>query len=229
MSARSSIFMLALIVAPSAAYAHIVVTSPTARIDASNIKEADAPCGAPRGDIVTQLTGGQMFTLDYDETIGHPGFFRLRFSMAGDTNWQMIADNIPDQGGVGSYSYTFQVPDVTCDQCTFQWIQIMTDRDPPTNYYSCFDVEITASSANNATPDVGMGEPDVGMGTADMAPSNNGIDPTNNGIDPNNVDATGTCSTSPIDRRASGWLIALLGLGLIRRRRRSSRDSSEAR
>lgn len=263
MNARTPLLALALIAVPSTALGHAKVTSPTPRIDASNIKEAAAPCGGPRGDVVTQLTGGQMLTLEYDETIGHPGFFQLRFSMAGDTNWQMIADNIPDQGGVGSYSYTFQVPDVSCDQCTFQWIQVMTDRNPPTNYYSCFDVEIT-SSTGTPTPDAGMGTadmgepvPDVGMGT------NNGIDPTNNGIGGttgtggNNgttpgpgtnppivtpgadagmsadggpsVRATGTCATAPRDQRLGGWLIALLGLGLIRARRRSSRGSSEAR
>jgi MYXO-CTERM domain-containing protein len=251
MSVRSFILVGLFSLIPAVAGAHAVVTSPPPRVDAANIKEATAPCGGPRGDVVTQLTGGQMLTMEWDETIAHPGFHQLRFSMAGDTNWQMIADNIPDQGGVGSYSYEFQVPDVTCDQCTFQWIQVMTDRNPPVNYYSCFDVEITGSSTNvpdAGTPDMGGGVPDTGMDSGEpQQPANNGVGGNNqtggeNNANPTPVDpfqpqvdagvegdvatthinGTGTCSS--VSGSTAGEL-ALILLGVFafgRRRRRQS-------
>lgn len=258
MSVRPQLVGLLVFLAPAVASAHIVVTAPTPRSDRANIKEPDAPCGAARGNVVTQLVGGQMFTLEYDETIAHPGYFQLRFSMANDANWQMIADNIADQGGVGSYSFQFQVPDVNCDDCTFQWIQVMEDRDPPTNYYSCFDVEIAPSDPG--TPDAGMdagvdaGLPDAGaippedMGTTTTLPSNNNSGPTTDvgsgvvtpGPGPSgeadasghHINATGTCASAGPHERSNGALALglLFGLAaLTRGGRRSSRGSNAAR
>lgn len=233
--------------APASAYAHIVITSPTPRVDADNVKEASAPCGGPRGDVVTQLTPGQMFTIEYDETVAHPGHFELNFSMAGDDFAMSIANEIPDQGGQGSYSYEFQVPNVECTDCAFQFVQVMTDRNPPTNYYSCIDVEIMPEGAG--MPDAGSGEADMGgtgtpdMGTtvpADMgtttppATGNNnsgpGTDPTPGGNTTSNpagetsygtVEAHGNaCSVSGLSPNdASLWLLAL-ALFFIRRTRR---------
>ncbi|MGI9302428.1 MAG: hypothetical protein ACR2RB_06955, partial [Gammaproteobacteria bacterium] len=42
-----------------------------------------------------------------------------------------------------------------CDDCTLQLIQVMEDRDPPTNYYSCADVVLQAAPGgdpNDVTP-----------------------------------------------------------------------------
>lgn len=196
MSSLRVLTVAAFLAVPSVASAHIVITSPTPRVDSDNVKEAGAPCGGPRGDNITQLTGGQMFTFEYDETVAHPGFFQLNFSMEGDDNWVSLDDEIPDQGGdqPGSYSHTFEVPDVDCTDCTFQFVQVMEDRNPPTNYYACIDVEITSSTSG--TPDAGMGEPDMGMPSADMGTTggNNNTGGTNN--TQNSTNGTSTPGTN---------------------------------
>lgn len=239
---------------PAPTFAHLLITAPTPRVANDNIKEGSAPCGGPRGSTIHELTGGQMLTIEYDETIAHPGYFQLRFSMAGDTDWMMLEDQIPDQGGVGSYTHEFQVPDVTCTDCTFQFIQVMTDRDPPTNYYNCIDVQITSSATpdpdlGTAMLDVGVVPPDMGgtptnpgIPTADAGATPGGSNPPGGqppGVDPAPVEAdsgfegsavrgTGTCSTIASGGDA-GMLLGLFGLLISRRRRRSFRDSSEAR
>lgn len=253
MSAARLLFsVLALLAFPTTAFAHTMVTSPSPRVDSDSIKESSAPCGGPRGSTIHQLDPGQMLTIEYDETVAHQGHFELRFSMAGDTNWMSLDDNIPDQGGVGSYEHTFQVPDVECADCTFQFIQVMTDRNPPQNYYSCIDVAI----GSDTTPvDMGMGGADMGTdaGNTNNGTNSNNTNPgTDNGPDNNanpnnnvnppapdmgdadagvtNIDASGTCAVAGDypTREVPIGLLAVFGLTLWWGRRRSSRGSAEA-
>lgn len=239
--------MLLMLLMPATASAHLLVTSPSPRVADDNIKEGRAPCGGPRGSVVHSLVAGEPLTIEFDETVAHPGHFELRFSEAGDVDWQMLDANIPDQGGVGSYTHTFDVPEVECDDCTLQFIQVMTDRNPPTNYYNCIDVEITMPPAPQedvgVPADVGP-EPDVGSSGNNASPNNstpgmttqepatnNVPDPvvpqTNQQADPTNIHAGGeVCSTAPATSDFALWL--LLGAVTLARRR-SSRGSSAAR
>lgn len=252
MSLLRLLLPLAVVGLPAVANAHMVITSPAPRVSADNIKEANAPCGGPRGSVVHELTGGQMLTIEFDETIAHPGHFELKFSMAGDTRWQTLDAAIPDQGGVGSYSHTFQVPDVTCTDCTFQFIQVMTDRNPPVNYYNCIDVAITGTAMPE--PDLG-GAPDMGSAPPDMGttPSNNTTTPPNNATPPgttvppdpstptptpepdagaelHDVNGSGAACSVATGHAADGaWLALVVGALVTRVRRRSSRGSIAAR
>ena len=84
-----------------------------------------------------------------DLTIGHPGHFRIAFSLASDADFDtnILFDNI--QHGVdvdpatNIFSKTIKLPNIQCTDCTLQLIQVMTDRSPPTNYYSCADIQLT--------------------------------------------------------------------------------------
>ncbi|MCB9026571.1 MAG: lytic polysaccharide monooxygenase [Bdellovibrionaceae bacterium] len=120
------------------------------RTDDSGIKSSSAPCGIRKFNTRTALKSGQELTIQWEETIDHPGHFEIWFSMENDDNWALLKTIIDDQSGRNNASHFFtnsiSVPDVTCDNCTLQIRQIMTDRNPPTLYYSCADVQISPNN-----------------------------------------------------------------------------------
>lgn len=113
-----------------------------------------APCGgAARANTSTTLTPGQQVTVEWEETVDHPGFFRLSFSPANDVGFEnnVIADNILDTQNDGKtphfYSKQITLPNQSCTACTLQLIQVMTDVPAaPTNYYSCSDIQLLAAA-----------------------------------------------------------------------------------
>ena len=137
------------------------------RSDNSGIKSG--PCGSDPQmafEDRTVLTPGETITVEWEETIYHPGNFRWAFS-PGNTNAfddNILVDDIPSDGGPGptlgdpaswnQFSTQITVPDVECDDCVIQLIQVMTDRNPPTLYFSCADVRIRTN------PDEPLPEPD---------------------------------------------------------------------
>ncbi len=99
----------------------------------------------------TQIVAGSKITVEWEETIEHPGWYRLAFSPNGSTGFDtnVLLDNIPDTTGAvvrtnsatwHRYSATIDVPMTTCESCTIQLIQVMTENPAnPRNYYSCAD------------------------------------------------------------------------------------------
>ncbi len=187
------------------------------------------PCGAAgstRGANVTTLMAGSTITVKWDETIDHPGHYRISFDTDGqdfivpltanDSTMgleNVVADLIMDIQGAplpdAPRPYTFDVtlPNIECTNCTLQLIQMMTDKPPYTTdaasndiYYQCADITLVANA-----PDAGTGSmPDAGM---DEGGSNN----------PGNGEISSGCSTgNPTGIGA----LALLGLVGLRRRRR---------
>lgn len=113
------------------------------------------PCGGYAKVAPAVLTGGQTITVTWEETIHHPGRFEFYFSQAGESAFQLLKSventqndtNVPHQ-----YSTQVTLPNVTCDSCTFQMIQVMTENPAmPTNYYSCADMQLKAAGSG-ATP-----------------------------------------------------------------------------
>lgn len=157
------------------AFAHIQLDEPTQREGAQKA----GPCGAAnstRGSDITALTGGSSFTVKWRETINHPSHYRISIDLDGQdgfedpasqddffTNDLVLADNIADGGT--PYETTITIPNMDCDNCTLQLIQVMYDKPPYGDgndmYYQCADITITADP--NA-PD--MGGTDMGV---DMA------------------------------------------------------------
>lgn len=114
------------------------------------------PCGLYPKVTPAVLTSGQTLTVTWEETIHHPGRFEFYFSQAGEANFQLLKtventqndNNVPHQ-----YSTTVTLPNVTCDSCTFQMIQVMTENPAaPTNYYSCADMQLKAAGTGTPTP-----------------------------------------------------------------------------
>jgi MYXO-CTERM domain-containing protein len=212
----------ACLLTPSIAVAHIALTYPPPRT--TMLKQG--PCGvagSTRGTTVTTLAPGSTITVQWNETIDHPGHYRISFDMDGNdfvvpptstgstegmTN--VIKDLIMDvQGGTVPRPYTFDItlPDMECNNCTLQVIQLMTDKPPYTTdalsddiYYQCADITLAASA-----PDAAMQvTPDAGTGPGG---SDNG----------GGGSVSGGCSTG----NATGF-VALVGLLGLRRRRRTS-------
>ena len=159
------VFVLALCsICASAATAHIALTSHEPRHGSQLIKSG--PCGvagSSRGDAVYTYSAGETITLEWDEYIYHPGYFRISFDDDGDddfvdpadyfdfyTNSTVLIDGLFEHGspaGVSLYSTELTLPAVECDNCTLQLVQVMTDKPPyqvGTNdlYYNCIDLTL---------------------------------------------------------------------------------------
>lgn len=210
--------VLAGLLVPAVAAAHVRITSPTPR-SSDQLKERHCGAtGSARAHVHTYKPGSPLH-LVWDEYVVHPGWFRVAFQQSGDafevppvsngptgagvasnyptedltgktdpaTGSLIIADRIPH----GTSSLDVTLPDVECDTCTLQLIQMMTDKPPYSVaatsydiYYACVDMVLSASAT---------GEDDEGTSAG--------------------------CTAGG----GSAGLAALAGLGLLLRRRRGAR------
>jgi hypothetical protein len=115
------------------------------------------PCGGiARTNNPTILTAGQLFTVQWEQVINHPGYYRIAFSPSGDAGFDdhVILPKFPNVIGQQFFETTIKVPNTPCTDCTLQLEQYMTENDPPSIYYSCADVEIRAAEAAPPLPPV---------------------------------------------------------------------------
>ena len=143
------IFMAMMYTEMADAHARFAADSITPpRSDNSGIKTG--PCGSdPRSQNPPVFTPGQQITVEWEETINHPGYYRIAFSPADDLGFDgnVLYQVDDDQDGSDvphQYSASITLPDVECDNCSLQLIQYMTERDPPSLYYSCADISLVA-------------------------------------------------------------------------------------
>jgi MYXO-CTERM domain-containing protein len=198
-------------------------------------KEND--CGNPAQTRTTRIATykpGDTITVTWQETIDHPGWFRIAFQPSGEgfrapaastgPNSAGTASNFPtedltgmtDPDGTGSMILKDRIPDGTltatvtlpnmeCTNCTLQLIQVMTQT---ATYEFANDVYFQCADITLAAnaPDAGVSATDPDAGT----------DPGTGGVDPGKV--SGGCQTGG----GSGAPVALVLLGLVglRRRRR---------
>jgi hypothetical protein len=157
---------------PAPARAHLGLITPASRYGPDVLKTG--PCGVAEGErtrIVTYYEPGETIEVSWDEYIDHPGHFRIAFDPDGDddfvdpstmmelySNDAVLLDGIPDEGpGERDYVATVTLPDVACDNCTLQVIQVMYDKPPYTTpgndiYYQCADLVLRWGGA---PPDAG--------------------------------------------------------------------------
>jgi len=170
------------------ASAHIELQSPLNRY--SDIKSGDnksCPCGSGTtnrscrkpeelsdpdrsADRATTFAPGDTITVHFDEYVGHSGRYRIAFDPDGadldDFNENILLDEPDPTGSVGNIGedsiWEFQVtlPEMTCDNCTLQLIQVMdgntTDKvlnpvDRGGTYFQCADIVLA-----NGTPPGGI-------------------------------------------------------------------------
>lgn len=205
------------------AHAHITLESPLPRTDA----QKQGPCGATgsvRGPAQT-FKPGQTITVRWDETTDHVGHYRLAFNLDGeefplpnnpnDNFPSVLVDQIPDRQGGGKYSQEITLPEVECDNCTLQLIQVMTTNVPYNSFYfQCSDIVLAESAPGGA--DAGAGA-DAG-GTADAGDKGDAGDTvdTDKPVD-------GGCSMG--NTRSGGvgfFLLAFACFTIVRRRRQGA-------
>lgn len=180
--------VLAILLVPALANAHIQLRTPAARTTAQKAGPCGA-AGAARGTNVTTYQPGETITLEWDETVDHPGHFRVAFDSDGDDafiNPMRATDNfsftlmepIADKVG-GRYTQQITLPTTPCANCTLQLMQVMQVNEPYNSFYwQCADIVIA-------------------------------------GDEPQPEDTSGGCQTS----RGAGFGVALALLLLRRRRR----------
>lgn len=221
----TGIALLVSLAAPAAA--HIELLAPKKRV--AGLKTG--PCGeagSVRGDDVCQYRPGATITLAWDETIDHPGHYRIAFDEDGDDDFfdpasfedvsggpGVLLDGIADRdvgGDDARYTQEITLPDVECDNCTLQVVQVMTDKAPYGDgndlYYQCADIVLSASAPE--VPAAGCTSDGEGGGDDGATDGDGGDD--------------GGCAAGR-GLGSSGWLAAAVGaaLAVAARRRRSRR------
>lgn len=198
---------------PLDASAHTRLLSPAPRSPADGLKTG--PCGnvAPTAT-PTVLAPGATIMVTWDETIEHPGYYRIAFSPAGDQGYEdnVLLDNIPDEVCATPpcpYQAEVTLPSEPCEGCSLQMIQWMGRQAPYSPYFSCADITLRVGG------DTGQGEPDAGVGNPGTP-----IDPE---AEAPGSSIGGGCSVAGADAGSQGSLASLAFLGLaavILRRRR---------
>jgi len=151
----------ACLLAPTTAAAHIEISSHITRHGKNQQKVG--PCGAEDeggpGDNIYVYEPGETVAIAWHEFVDHPGHYRVSFAEAGDdefvdpataderySNDAVLLDGIDDVDGVDAYEVEVTLPQVECDACTIQIVQVMTDKAPYGDgndlYYHCVDVQL---------------------------------------------------------------------------------------
>ena len=225
---RRTLPVLAALLAPAVAAAHVRITSPTPR-SSSELK--DRHCGvtgSPRANVQTRKPGSTLH-LVWDEYVVHPGWFRISFQQNGDTfeippasngpTGANAASNYPtedltgktdsstgsiilaDRIAHGTLSKDITLPNVECTNCTLQLIQMMTDKPP--------------YSTDTASNDIYFACVDLVLSASASDPGPGGGGASDAGVDGGGGGGGGGCSTTG----GSSAILALAALGLVRRRR----------
>lgn len=164
----------------SAAHAHARLIYPTPRTQDDGLKTG--PCGgiAPTNN-PTVFTPGQQVYVQWQETIAHPGHYRIAFSPANDQGFDqnVLADNIPNPTGIQDGGINVTLPSTPCEGCTVQLIMVMTNTMPPSNYYSCADIALRPPDAgmtqDAGSPDAGLDAGALDAGTVDAGAEDAGV------------------------------------------------------
>jgi uncharacterized protein (TIGR03382 family) len=170
----------AVLVGALPARAHVRLVSPVSRY---GDEMKSRPCGRPGGTRTANVTAfrpGQTITVVFDEIIPHPGYFRIAFDPAGDDDLgPPVADDpnaipptftnppdvlvlvdhipkVPPPPALMHGEVPVTLPEVECDACTLQLIQIMTDKPPFDGlddfYYQCADLVLSRTAPLGGPP-----------------------------------------------------------------------------
>lgn len=165
------------------ALAHIRLESPT---DRGCADEKSGPCGSscdPARANATAFEPGSTITVAWNEYIDHDSHYRISFDDDGDDAFEdpsdfddiqqnpvlpVLLDGITDRDSGGEYSVQVTLPDIECDNCTLQLIQVMYDKGPTYGdndiYYRCADLTLRRGvGAGDGGP---PGPQDAGIGDA---------------------------------------------------------------
>ena len=212
------------------ASAHIELTTPPARYT-DIIK--NRPCGRTedvRSNNPIVLLSGATIEVVWTEYVRHPSHYRIAFDADGqdfvdpasqysfydspsdDPGSVVLLDDIGDLGGTGERSAQVTLPDIECDNCTLQLIQVMYDKNPEVFgdndlYYQCADLVLESDAVADPTIVVPDDTGSTGDGDRDGADED---------VAASMADDSG-CAVVPLGS-AAGWFV-LSGLAATARRR----------
>lgn len=192
--------------AAAPAHAHLHLTEPQSRYGGDILKAA--PCGkggGERTDNVSVYAPGETIEIVWDEYIDHPSHYRVAFDDDGAddfedppclencdsrdmvveeyTNDTVLLDGIEDPA-TSDHSIEVTLPNIECDNCTLQVIQVMYDK-PPYEiggndlYYQCADLVLEGTPVDGGAPDAPSSGRDAGTDAA--TPGDDPIDSTDGG------------------------------------------------
>ena len=178
--------LLALALAPEVAEAHVGLVSPVPREGRERIK--NPPCGrtgSVRSENVSVFAPGETIEVVFDEFVEHPGHYRIAFDEDGDddfaepiclencargpdpvfaedTTGTVLVDRIPDRPDGGEYRVSVTLPDVECERCTLQLIQVMYDKRSyevggDDTYFQCAYLALRRPPGSDAGPEADAG------------------------------------------------------------------------
>jgi hypothetical protein len=165
------------------AQAHFSILTPPPASTSTDGGKGPPPCGpAADSNVVTPVRGGSMLTIRVNESVFHPGFYRVALAL--NSPAELPADNVvkdkmgnvvaPDSNGLSDtavyeatpvfpvladhlwahdseqaqFETQLQVPNVTCEKCTLQVIEFMSNHNANVGggffYHHCANLQITA-------------------------------------------------------------------------------------
>ncbi len=171
---------------PRSADAHFLLRSPSSwrTQDFLGSPQKTGPCGN-EGDVeatgvVTSFAPGETITITLDETIYHPGHYRVALAVNDQSElpasppvipgvtdcgsvdvmappqFPVLADGmLPHTSAFGdTVSFEVALPsDVTCTRCTLQVLEFMSDHPTPCFYHHCAVISIHADAQTDCTTD----------------------------------------------------------------------------
>lgn len=240
--------LLATIAAPSVASAHIHMIMPKSRTDNPTGDQKTRHCGttgysrAAHPDRVTYYKPGEKIKVMWNETINHPGWYRISLQPNGEQFAYPPPGNAPNNAGQPSNFPTVNQTGMT-DGTTGAIVLLDRIADGPVGTTMMAEVTLPNMECNNCTLQFNQFMTDRDMYTttdggavyfncADIVISN--TPPTQNPPDAGPVDpmpdagnppvesgdVKGTCSTGDAGSAGSLGALALAGLLVLRRRNR---------
>lgn len=185
------------LVAPHMATAHFVLRSPASwrAQDALGSPQKLGPCGdegtAAETGAVTAFSPGDTVTITLDETIFHPGHYRVALAVNDRSElpaepavtpgatpcgsvpildspaFPVLADGVLEHTGAFSETQSIQVTlpsTVTCARCTLQVLEFMSNHTAPCFYHHCADISIEAGAGEPCTWDADCANDDACTG-----------------------------------------------------------------
>lgn len=159
--------VLVLTTRPGPVLGHSRLLQPTPISNDPGLKTPE-PCGNPSPNTLTgadptEWVIGDQYTIQWEETIDHDGYYRLAIDPTGAFDVDALDANVleeqhPDRSTGAPdneplphpYEQTITVPDLPCDPCLLQMRQYMAGSQ--TFYHSCAEIRIVSEPSTTPTP-----------------------------------------------------------------------------
>lgn len=218
------------------ALAHISLDAPKGRywqasaMETDQSKQKTSPCGSGADSrtkdaaLIASYKPGQKITLKFRETVQHPGHFEVSFDNEGQdfpfpgeapsaaSGVTVLVPSIADKSTT-DYSVEVTLPNVECEKCTLQLVQVMTTKSPPYAksgdlYFQCADITLRGDGSGGASSGGASGSggaPAAGMGGASSGNAGNSSGGMNSGgATGGNLGTTGGFGTTGGSSTAGG-------------------------